>query len=279
VQEVLVGYRAPPPLQAQWTFEHPCSRQEVVDRAVEHLIEHLVELLIQRNHGAVEIVCQLDCVDAPSSRIEIGLFRPTVTVPHLVELIHMQLEQLHLSGPVRHMSIRATTTAPLEDRQHRLLYDPTHDVPRELASLVDRLSSRLGRDRIVGAELQADVQVECAYRYVALTGTPSRVRSRASSKKRRRGPGPGQRPLWLHMPPLPLDVIAVAPSGPPVSFVYRNQRFHIARHWGPERIETGWWRGRSVRRDYYRVEDQRGSRFWLFRRLQDGKWFLHGEFE
>jgi protein ImuB len=53
----------------------------------------------------------------------------------------------------------------------------------------------------------------------------------------------------------------------------------LAQHWGPERIETAWWRGRSVRRDYYRVETAEGSRYWLFRRLTDGQWFLHGEFE
>ena len=47
----------------------------------------------------------------------------------------------------------------------------------------------------------------------------------------------------------------------------------------PERIQTGWWRGRTVGRDYYRVETACGRRFWLFRRLRDGRWFLHGAFE
>jgi protein ImuB len=52
----------------------------------------------------------------------------------------------------------------------------------------------------------------------------------------------------------------------------------VARHWGPERIETGWWRGRTIRRDYYRVEITSGNRFWLFRQLDDDNWFLHGSF-
>jgi protein ImuB len=61
-------------------------------------------------------------------------------------------------------------------------------------------------------------------------------------------------------------------------FRLRAEQHQVARAWGPERIETGWWRKWPVRRDYYRVETTAGQRFWLFRRLQDGKWFLHGAF-
>ena len=86
-------------------------------------------------------------------------------------------------------------------------------------------------------------------------------------------------PLRLLVPPVPLQVVSVTPEGPPRWFHYQNRQHRVLRPWGPERIETAWWRGRTVRRDYYRVEDQRGSRFWLFRRLTDGKWFLQGQFD
>jgi protein ImuB len=75
-----------------------------------------------------------------------------------------------------------------------------------------------------------------------------------------------------------LQATALAPDGPPVRFAYRGQAHQIARHQGPERIETGWWRKRGVRRDYYRVETEQGTRFWLFRSLTSGRWYLHGEF-
>jgi protein ImuB len=52
----------------------------------------------------------------------------------------------------------------------------------------------------------------------------------------------------------------------------------IVQAHGPERIETAWWRGPSVRRDYYVVETESGERFWVFRRLKDGDWFFHGMF-
>ena len=83
----------------------------------------------------------------------------------------------------------------------------------------------------------------------------------------------------LHSPPQALEVLSIAPDGPPVSFRFAGRVHEVAASSGPERIESGWWRGRSVRRDYWRVETVSGQRFWLFRQLGgDGQWFLHGEY-
>ena len=87
------------------------------------------------------------------------------------------------------------------------------------------------------------------------------------------------RPLRLVRRPIALEATSIMPDGPPVRFQFRSRGHRVARTWGPERIETGWWRGRPVGRDYYRIETTTGRRFWLFRRLRDGKWFLHGMFE
>jgi protein ImuB len=83
--------------------------------------------------------------------------------------------------------------------------------------------------------------------------------------------------LRLWAPPIPIDVVAVA-DGPPASFRIGNRQFRVHRWWGPERIETGWWRGRSIRRDYYQVETTTGARYWLYRHLRSRHWFLHGEY-
>jgi protein ImuB len=83
------------------------------------------------------------------------------------------------------------------------------------------------------------------------------------------------------MPPRPLPLespAAVVPDGPPVQFRIGDRWHRVARARGPERIETAWWRGATVRRDYYVVETEAGERFWVFRRLRDGGWFLHGVF-
>jgi protein ImuB len=90
---------------------------------------------------------------------------------------------------------------------------------------------------------------------------------------------PWLRPLHLLDPPQPIEVVGIAQSGPPAMFHYQRTQYRVARYFGPERIETGWWRGESCRRDYYRVETETGQRLWLFRRLQDQRWFVHGEFD
>jgi protein ImuB len=71
----------------------------------------------------------------------------------------------------------------------------------------------------------------------------------------------------------------VVPDGPPLVFTWGGMERRIERTWGPERIQTGWWRASGVGRDYYRVQTALGHWFWLFRQLADGRWFLHGVFE
>ena len=75
-----------------------------------------------------------------------------------------------------------------------------------------------------------------------------------------------------------LEVLTVPPAGPPIIFYYLGSKHDVSRHWGPERIETGWWRGPMTSRDYYRIETDSGQRFWIFKNLRDKQWYLHGEF-
>jgi protein ImuB len=151
--------------------------------------------------------------------------------------------------------------------------------PVKLGWLIERLSNRLGRERVLQARLQADAQIERAYQCQPLTGQrPPRDACQPAADSPA-VPGPMYRPLRLVDPPRPIEVVGIALEGPPAKFFDRGETYRVARYFGPERIETGWWRGPSVRRDYYRVDTTGGNRLWLFRRLQDQQWFLHGEFE
>jgi protein ImuB len=281
--EVIQACRTPPEFQAEWLLEHPVERREAVDQILEQLVQRVAGLLAGRDRGAIQLQCRLDCAASDPLYIRVGLFRPTAAARHLIELVRMQLEQIKLAGPVGRVGVQAVTTAPLESRQGQLFADQVRQATEQLAMLVDRLSSRLGRECVLRASLQADAQPERACRYTALTGQwnrrPRTAKSHPQQAAGSTAPSPTARPLLLHAPPLPLEVVSVVPDGPPVSFRYQHHPHRVAAHWGPERIETGWWRGRLVRRDYYRVETEAGNRFWLFRNLEDGKWFLQGEFE
>jgi len=87
------------------------------------------------------------------------------------------------------------------------------------------------------------------------------------------------RPLRLLFNPLEIQATALAPEGPPITFRLRSVSHQIADCIGPERIETGWWRGPHVQRDYYRVLTDTGRRAWIFRRRDTNAWFLHGWFD
>jgi protein ImuB len=170
---------------------------------------------------------------------------------------------------------------PLRARQAELIGGPRSD--DELAALIARLSARFGRARI--------------RRFRAFdTHVPEQADGSAPALDAVAGPlfeppAPGfsgERPLTLFDPPHPVAVMAAVPDGPPIRFRWRRVLHSVTRHEGPERIAAEWWRrpaGRTApTRDYYRVEDSEGQRFWLFRRglygteLAHPRWYLHGLF-
>lgn len=276
-RETLVAHHAAPEFTAEWPLEHPTDRRDAVERILQQLLARVTKRLAERQRGALRLVCSLRPLRGEAALVQLGLFQPTAQAEHLLDLLKMQLETTLPPGPIAHIEVRISLAAPLQQRQVEL-FGEEHAGRPALALLIDRLSSRLGPHAVVRARLQADAQPERAIRYLPLTGPKPRP-------QRRSPPGPAERPLRLHYPPVLLNVLTTTKTAkqanvvePPRQFRYGAKLYHVQRCWGPERIETGWWRGGSVRRDYYRVETKNGVRFWLFRQLQNNQWFLHGEF-
>jgi protein ImuB len=248
------------------------------------LVDRVAAMLLAHGRGAIRLACRLDCAGGEPLIIQVGLYHPAADPRHLLELISMQLERQALAGSVGRVGVQVTLTAPLAQQQGELFADAIRDAPRQLAALVDRLSSRLGRQLVLRPELRADALPERACRYLPLAGRSPKNRRRRSTPVGGPRFAMGDRPLRLFSPPVEIETLSVVPGpdkkgGPPVRFTWRRRTHQIVMQRGPERIETGWWRGRTTRRDYYRVETALGERYWLFRRLDDGRWFLHGVFE
>jgi protein ImuB len=80
--------------------------------------------------------------------------------------------------------------------------------------------------------------------------------------------------------------MAIVPDYPPKQFRWRRVTRKIRRAEGPERIAPEWWREHGGKqphetRDYYRVEDESGARYWVYRDGQysgagDSRWYIHG---
>ncbi|MEN6451094.1 MAG: DNA polymerase Y family protein [Thermoguttaceae bacterium] len=309
VDEPVRASAALPRFAARWSGEYSIARREMIEGVVERLIGRVACMLAQCGRGALRLECRLALeIHNPNSDVRnlslsVGLFEPTVSAAHLFALVQLQFERLRIPAPVEQIDVIAALTAPLEPIRQATLFDlgqqggKRHGAAREargphdrqLASLVERLSSRLGSAAVLGVRLRPEAQPELAWHYDPLVG--NRRRRAQPRAERTESVTLPPRPLRLLPRPRLLDCIpgdspalfamggTPASDSPPLRFRLAGREHQIVRHWGPERIETGWWRGQAVGRDYFRVETTSGSRYWLFRRLRDGKWFLHGMFE
>jgi len=173
-----------------------------------------------------------------------------------------------------------TAVAPLRVSQTHLL--AAQDTGALLSGVVDTLSNRLGTDRVSRvAPFASHVPERAVQRVPPLpVRQPSWVNDPAAP-----------RPIRLLRPPEEIEVIAPVPDDPPIRFTWRGAAHRVRAAAGPERIAAEWWRGKrtgkrpetDLIRDYYRVEDSDGARFWIFRaglHAEDRmpRWYLHGLF-
>jgi protein ImuB len=170
---------------------------------------------------------------------------------------------------------------PLHPRQLGFNESP---VPAEaVTALIDRLGARMGPQRLRRALARDSHAPEQAATIAPATEARS---SRAPWPTADPGEPP-LRPIHLFDPPQPIEVTAEVPDGAPRRFRWRQQAYDVVYSEGPERIAASWWRrwrSEGLTRDYYRVEDATGHRFWLFRaglfgeEAQHPRWYLHGLF-
>lgn len=278
LSETFVAVDPPPEFVVEQLLEHPLAKLESLRTVVALLTQRLARHLAARCAGALRIACRFRCEGSGAVEFEAGWFEPTANSSHLQEIIDLEMERLQLPAPATAVVIVVLRYALLAERQGTLFGEERRlGSSQPLAALVDRLVGRLGAQRVVRHRLQPEAQPELAFRKVPLI-SGKRRRSRPASDSVTRTIGALDRPLFLLRRPLPLDVMAMLHEGPPERFRRAGEVHHVLRYTGPERIETGWWRGNPLWRDYFRVETAAARRFWIFRRWPDGRWFLHGVF-
>lgn len=269
--EVLVPHRALPDIAARQEFEYGIERLDVVRRVVDQLAEEVAAQLLQRQRGARQLECWLHYEAVEPRCLRVALSRPSRTASHLALLVRTQLEGTTITEPIRAVSLRAPLVEPIDETQLDL-FDSQAPCDRDLAALIDRLSSRLGPRAVTHARLVADPQPEYAVKFEPLpVSRPQDGSGRAAVND--------NRPLRLWPRPVPIQVLASRPGGLPRRFSWKHEEYQVTQAWGPERIATGWWRGADIERDYYVVATRAGIRFWVYRRRHDGRWFVHGCFD
>lgn len=269
----------PPALvQARLAFLEPLLTAEALSSVITQLVAQVCQALEQAGQGARRLDLLFERVDGAIPTIRIGTARPSRDPRHLARMLGERLERIDPGLGIEAMRLVVPQADPLAYAQVAVRLGREDGSPPDLSPVVDRIGNRLGAGRVYRA---APVESNVPERSVRSIGA-------LSPPLRTSWPMSLPRPVRLLDPPQPIEAMALLPDHPPVAFTWRRIRHRVRRADGPERIAGEWWKRdgemRSVR-DYFRVEDEEGRRFWLFRRgdgmdaaTGDLRWFLHGFF-
>jgi protein ImuB len=279
VPEPIICQRPPEPLEAAWGCEPPIEDRPAIEAVLQRLLTRMVRRLQARNEGLLQLDVELIVHESEPARFSIGLVRPTLDERRMLDLAHLQLERLQLAGKVGNVKVCVTRSARLDIEQSALFETADRrDARRDLDSLLNRLSNRLGDGAVLSSRLCPDYQPEHGVEYCPVMKRGEWGSRPDAEQHAIAPPPPRQRPLRLFSSPRPAVVWSVVPDGPPIRLRWQDVDQKIVRCEGPERIETGWWRPEPCRRDYFRAETENGRRLWLFHAPDEDSWFVHGEF-
>ena len=288
------------PYVAEQRFHEPIAREEDVLGTVEKLAARLGVALERRGDGARRIELTLFRTDGALRRIAVGAARP-LRDPHdirtlFAERLNVLADEIDpgFGFDMARLSVVVAEAAPPEQ-----IGIGGEEDASELVRLADRLSARLGANR-VRRPIALDSHIPELAAVTVAAQTAGSDHGWDAFRRHRTEVELAPRPLRLLTRPEPIEALAEVPDGPPLRFKWRRALHDVIAAEGPERIEGAWWSEQNattpagnLARDYFRVEDKSGLRFWLFRAglyrdltREDvalgapatPAWFLHGTF-
>ena len=282
--EPLTPLMPPPVYVMRRGCPEPISETDSFRFALEDLLQRLCERLEGDGKGAKALTFSAYRADGGVSRIAIATARASCDAAHLAYLFGDKLETIDPGFGVDVLTLAANVVEALDAKQLRLS-GPQQGNRNDgaLERLVDRLSNRLGTENVQHIAACESHIPERAERRVRALQAGYRQNPQTAHEK-------PIRPFRLLTRPEAIQVMAEVPEGPPMRFTWRRVTYRVLHAEGPERIAAEWWhRGPAARartRDYYRVEDSEGRRFWLFREglYSDAEsdrlpsWHMHGLF-
>lgn len=280
--EVLSPRRPPPPVFALRRFLEPLFSVDTILVAAETLCGDVIAQLDLRGAGARRAVLHLYGVDGRDRVIEFGLSRPERTVKALLRLLREKLsraaENLNAEFGIEAARLDIVQIERMSGAPSALAgVEEAEADADKIAGIVDVMIARLGAKRVLRAKLHDMHAPEKAGAWVSGLN-PSAITPAPPPED-----GVMRRPLTVFARPQAIEAIATVPDGPPIQFRWRRVLREVARAEGPERI-SGDWMGDVPTRDYYRVEDREGRRYWIYREGLYGegdappRWFVHGLF-
>jgi protein ImuB len=191
--------------------------------------------------------------------LRVGLLQPVTNTDYLLDLARIRFADIRFIAPVISIALQTDLTS-ISLESGKDLFGPRPDHAAGALELVEQLRTRLGTRAVHGIRAVPEHRPEAAWEAVTLADKDLDDYGAAGEKM--------ARPLWMLTEPLALEMVAGEPVFPDA----------LDFESGPERIETGWWDGGDIRRDYYIARNCHGVRLWIFRDCRDSCWHLHGFF-
>ncbi len=268
--ELLEPVVMPELISADVQFLEPIGHTSAVEKALERLAGQLCPSLERAGCGARVLDLRCFRVDGEVSPLRVRTTSPTRTPAHICRLFQTLLDRVDSGFGIERMMLTAPVTEKIGTHQQ----STGEERKVNLAPLVDAIAARIGERHIFRIEpTERDFPERSAVSVAPFGSTPS------SHWNRRR------RPVQLIQPPQPIMVTALLPDHPPARFTWQGSQHRVLRADGPECLFGEWWWTDdevSLTRDYYRVEDENGGRYWLFRARDTAagtsSWYVHGIF-
>jgi protein ImuB len=275
-------------------FTEPVATENVIAMNLSALAAMLVAAMDKQGKGARRLEASFFRTDGAVRTIAVDTGRPVTKREVIDRLFRERFDALNdpLDPGFGFDLIRLSASrTEIMVQQQRDLDVSVHDND-EIAALIDRIAARIGGKRVV-VHLPQDTHIP-EHAVMAMPAQHHLAVAIQATWPERVASEPPLRPLRLFDKPEPIKVpFATVPDGPPHQFTWRRVTHTVARVEGPERIAMEWWKqnGAVLTRDYFRIEDEAGLRFWIFRdglyeselRDEEGepveaKWFVHGLF-
>lgn len=258
------------PYQERLPCLEPILTLKGIEIALKHLLEQLCKRLERDGKGVRTALFKGYRIDGNVQEISIGTSRASYNTKHLFRLFELKVNSIEPALGIELFVIEAPLVEDVCENQ-----DTLWDIKgsqSKVAELLDNIAGKIG----MGA-IRRYLPAEHHWPERSIKETAS-----LDEKPEIAWPADKLRPLHLLPEPELIDVMVPLPDYPPILFTHKGKIFKIMKADGPERIEQEWWMTDGQPRDYYRVEDEKGARYWLFRsgHYVDGdvQWFLHGFF-
>ncbi len=294
VDSRLTPWRPPPAILATRRFAEPVTRHEDVMATIGDLVEEVAAELAARGEGGRRFAVRLYRSDGAERSIAVDTSLPVRDAAMVMRLFDERLDALvdpidpgfgfdliRLAVPVSE-ALGSSQLALDDEARADGVADAGPQRTAAIAALVDRLATRHGRARVRRLVARdAHLPEQGVLALPALDAMPVAMPWSVAEAGE-----PPLRPIHLFDPPQPIQVMAEVPDGPPQRFRWQRRLHEVMRYEGPERIADPWWDKPepAPTRDYYRIEDARGRRLWVFRHGLYGSeranptWYVHGLF-